>query len=118
MAPLPRLTRRAWLGGAIAATASAVPGIPAFGQQMQTHMPPGTAPKPKGPAVFLDYDQEELDAAYTQLAWAPNQAELGKRNAQKSRAAVARLGPRRLAYGPSEVEKLDLFATRQAPPWM
>jgi arylformamidase len=114
MASLRRLTRRAWLGTALAAAASAVAGAPAFARQMQTHMPPGTAPKPKGPVVFLDYDQEELDAAYTQAAWAPNQAELVARNAQKSAATIARLGPaRRLAYGPTDVEKLDLFTARQ-----
>ena len=107
------LTRRALLGGAVAAAASAVAAVPSFAQQMQTHLPPGAAPKPRGRTVFLDYDQEELDAAYTQAVWAPNQAELVARNIQKSKAVVARLGPaRRLAYGPAEVEKLDLFTTR------
>jgi arylformamidase len=108
------MTRRALLGGAVTAIASAVVGVPSFAQQLQTHLPPGTTRKPKGPVVFLDYDQEELDAAYTQALWAPNQAELEKRNAQKSATAVARLGPpRRLAYGPTEVERLDLYTTRQ-----
>ena len=59
---------------------------------MQTHMPPGVAPKAKGPLVFLDYDKDEIDAAYTQSLWAPNQAEVAKRNAQKGAAALARLG--------------------------
>ncbi len=46
--------------------------------------------------------------------WAPNQAELDKRNAQKSAQAIARLGPpRRLAYGPAEAEKLDLYQTQR-----
>jgi arylformamidase len=98
----------------MAAAASAMTGRPALARQMQTHMPPGTPPKPKGRTVFLDYDQEELDAAYTQAAWASNQAALVERNAQKSAATIARLGPaRRLAYGPTEIEKLDLFTTRQ-----
>jgi arylformamidase len=45
--------------------------------------------------------------------WAPNQAELDRRNAQKSARAVARLGPaRRLAYGSTEAEKLDLYTTK------
>jgi arylformamidase len=113
VASIRRLTRRAWLGAALATAASAA-GVPAFARQMQTHMPPGTTPKPRGPVVFLDYDQEELDAAYTQAAWAPNQAELFARNAQKNAATIARLGPaRRLPYGPTEIEKLDLFTTRQ-----
>jgi arylformamidase len=81
-------------------------------ETIQTYMPPGTAPAPKGPLVFLDYDKDELDAAYDQPRWAPNQAEVAKRNAQKSAAALARLGPpRRLAYGPAEIEQLDLYVT-------
>jgi len=109
-----RITRRALIGGAVTAAASALAGVPAFAQQMQTHLPPGAIPKPKGPLVFLDYDQEEIDAAYTQAPWSPNQADLAARNAQKSKAAVARLGPpRRLTYGPTEAEKLDLFPTRK-----
>jgi arylformamidase len=80
---------------------------------MQTHMPPGITPKAKGPLVFLDYDQEELDAAYDQAPWSPNQAAIGRRNAQKSAAAVARLGPpRRLPYGPTAVERLDVYPAR------
>jgi hypothetical protein len=47
----------------------------ALAQQLQTHLPPGVAPKRKRPAVFLDYVQEEFDAAYEQAPWAPNQAE-------------------------------------------
>jgi len=107
------MTRRCVLGGAIAATLSAATTVPSFAQQMQTHLPPGVTPNRKGPTVFLDYDQEELDAAYTQAPWAPNRADLDKRNAQKSERAIARLGPaRRLAYGPTEAEMLDLYATK------
>ena len=108
------ITRRALLGGALAAGAGIASG-PLRAQQMQTHLPPGAAPKARGPLVFLDYDKEELDTAYDQAPWAPNRAEVLERGAQKSAAARARLGPpRRLAYGPTEIEKLDLYATRQA----
>lgn len=108
-----QMTRRALLRGSLATAAVAVTG-PVLAQQTQTHMPPGVAPKPKGPLVFLDYDKDEIDAAYTQGPWAPNQAEVAKRNAQKSATALARLGsPRRLAYGPTEIEKLDLYATKR-----
>ena len=111
-----RISRRSVLGGAVAALAGALAMDPRlFAQAMQTHMPPGVAPKPKGPIVFLDYDQEELDAAYDQAPWAPNRPEIDRRNAQKSRTALARLGaPRRLAYGPTEIEKLDLYAARRS----
>ena len=83
-------------------------------QRMQTHMPPGVAPGPKGPLVFLDYDKAEIDAAYDQSLWAPNQAEIAKRNAQMSAAAVARLGePRRLAYGPTAIERVDVYVAKR-----
>src|SRR5262245_50235683 len=82
--------------------------------QMQTHVPPGVAPKPKGRVVFLDYDQEELDYAYNQGPWMSNGPAVNKRNGQKIEAARARLGPpRRLAYGSAEIEKLDLHATKR-----
>ena len=106
------VSRRRMIEGAAAVLASAVAGGSAGAQHLQTHRAPGTVPKPKGPLVFLDYDQEELDDAYTQPLWAPNQTELEKRNAQKSAEAVARLGaPRRLSYGPTAIEQLDLFTT-------
>ena len=109
-----RITRRSLLSGALATAALTVSSA-ALGQQMQTHLPPRRTAKPKGPIVFLDYDQEEIDLAYDQAPWAPNQAEITKRNAQKSAAALARLGqPRRLAYGPAEMEKVDIYATKQS----
>jgi arylformamidase len=108
-----RITRRALLGSVVATAAAAATGL-AMAQQMQTHMPEGNAPKPKGPLVFLDYDKEEIDAAYDQAQWAPNASEISKRNAQKNAAAVARLGPpRRLAYGPTQIEKLDIYTAKR-----
>jgi arylformamidase len=79
----------------------------------QTYLPPGMAAGPKGPLVFLDYDKQELDWAYDQAVWAANQADVAKRNAQKSEVALARLGmPRREAYGAKDIEKLDIYRTR------
>ena len=107
------MTRRRVLSGALATAMSALAGAPAFGQQLQTYRAPGITPKPRGSVVFLDYDQEELDDSYTQSLWAGNQGELDKRNAQKSAQAVARLGPaRRVAYGPTGAETLDLYTTK------
>jgi len=81
-------------------------------QVMQSFVPPGTTPKPKGPSVYLNYDQEEIDWAYDQIPWAPNRDEIAKRNAQKSAATIARLGPpKRVAYGPKDIEKIDVYAT-------
>jgi arylformamidase len=107
-------TRRSMMKGALAA-AAAVSARPLFAQSMQTHLPPGVAPKAKGASVFLDYDKEEIDYAYDQAPWAPNQQQIAKRNAQQSEATLARLGqPKRVAYGPAEIERLDIYPTRTA----
>lgn len=98
----------------LAAAGLATVATPLLAQEMQKYLPKGMAPKPKGPRVFLDYDKEEIDLAYDQAPWAPNAGEIARRNAQKTAATLARLGPpRRLAYGPTEIEKLDLYPARQ-----
>jgi arylformamidase len=72
----------------------------------------------KGPPVFLDYDQAALDAAYDQAAYAPNREQLIKRRIRDSELARHRVGePERLAYGPAEIERLDIYHTgRDAAP--
>ena len=63
--------------------------------------------------VFLDYDQAELDRCYDQANWAPNQSIVHERSDFNSARARAALGNcERLAYGPAEIEKLDLFRAR------
>ena len=76
----------------------------------------GASPGPeKGPAVWLGMDQAELDAAYDQVVYAPNRDQVLKRNSRNSELARARLGPpRRLAYGPTPIEGLDLYAAATA----
>ena len=108
-----RMTRRSVLCGALV-TAAVASTRTVLAQQMQTYLPPRVAAKPKGPLVFLDYDKDEIDFAYDQAPWAPNAGEVSKRNAQKSAAALARLGPpRNVAYGSAEIEKLDIYITKQ-----
>jgi arylformamidase len=69
----------------------------------------------KGPRVWLDMDQQELDAAYDQSKYAPNQALVQERRLAASARARAALGePMRLAYGPSEIEGLDVYRTGEA----
>jgi arylformamidase len=71
-----------------------------------------TAQRAKGPLVWLDMDQKALDDAYDQLVYAPNRDQVHKRNMFNSDRVRARLGePRRLRYGPTEIEALDLFPT-------
>ena len=77
--------------------------------------PAQSSPRQKGPRVFLDMDQQELDDAYTQINFAPNQPQILARYASNSAAMRARLGePRRLAYGSSPMEQLDLYAAPRA----
>jgi arylformamidase len=65
----------------------------------------------KGPRVWLDMDQQALDDAYDQAVYAPNSAQLAERRTVNSAAARARVAPRRIAYGPTPVEMLDLYVT-------
>jgi arylformamidase len=68
----------------------------------------------KGPRVYLDYDQAELDAAYDQAAFAPNLAQITGRYVTNSNAARERLGtPERFSYGPSAVEYIEVFRTKR-----
>ena len=70
--------------------------------------------------VFLDYDQAALDRAYDQTQWAPNMQAVLQRRAAASDAVRARLAPpRSFAYGPSAIERLDVYPTaRPAAPVM
>src|SRR5213596_1492645 len=94
-----QLSRRSFLG---AATAVLVSTGSALAQQ-----PAQPAPRVKGPRVWFDMDQAELDAAYDQSVYAPNLQQLVKRLARNSDLVRARLGaPQRYAYGPSPIEAL------------
>ena len=67
----------------------------------------------KGPRVWLDMDQQQLDDAYDQIVYAPNRDQVGKRRIANSDRARAVIGPpQRVAYGPSEIEKLDIYRTK------
>ena len=69
----------------------------------------------KGPLVWLDMDQQALDDAYDQLVYAPNRDEVGKRRIVNSERARTILGaPQRVAYGPSDIEKLDIYRAARA----
>ncbi len=65
--------------------------------------------------VFLNYSQEELDRAYNQRAYAPNQEQVELRLQVRSEEVRQRLGmPRRLSYGDSPAEMLDVFESPTA----
>lgn len=61
--------------------------------------------------VWLNMDQAELDAAYTQRNWAPNAAEVMARYKSASdKLRASRKAPLRLKYGPSDIQALDIWA--------
>jgi arylformamidase len=69
----------------------------------------------KGPLVWMNMDQQELDRAYDQAPWAPNAGYLGKRRAALSEQTRQRLGaPKRFSYGATPIEGLDVFATKKS----
>jgi arylformamidase len=75
----------------------------------QTSQP---AAREKGPLVWLGLDQRELDEAYDQIKYAPNQPQITGRYASNSAALRARIGPpKRFAYGATPIEGLDLYAS-------
>jgi arylformamidase len=66
----------------------------------------------RGPPVWRDMDQKALDDAYDQDVYAPNRPLIVTRRIAASERARTILGaPERVAYGPSEYERLDIFRT-------
>jgi arylformamidase len=101
-----QLTRRAML-----ATGAAMAAAPALAQEPCRVGPP---PHTKGPAVWRDMDQVELDAAYDQNFYAPMAASIRKRYEVSSDIARSKIGePQRVAYGPAEIEKLDIYRAKR-----
>lgn len=69
----------------------------------------------QGPRVFMDYDQAALDAAYNQAVYAPHSEHVRRRMIAESEAVRARIGePLRLAYGPTDIEKVDIYKTQKS----
>src|SRR5580698_1927085 len=102
---LSRLSRRALLGATAALAAT-----PALAEECRL----GPAPHEQGAHVFLDMDQQELDASYTQLAYEPLISQITKRLASNSEAMRARIGaPQRESYGPSAAEGLDIYRAKR-----
>lgn len=102
------LTRRAALGVAAAVVAAPALAVDALPETCRI----GPRPHAMGPPVFMNYDQIELDAAYDQGSYAPLRGQIQARFETNSEEARRRLGPpRRMAYGPTDIEKLDLYRT-------
>jgi arylformamidase len=99
--------RRIVLAGISAGITAATPGA-VFAQQMPA------ASAEKGPLVWLNMDQRELDDAYDQSKYAPNLQQVTKRYASNSNAMRARTGePKRFNYGPTTIEQLEVYSTKR-----
>ena len=97
------ISRRTMFG-----TAATMVAAPAFAEECRV----GPPQHHKGPLVFMDYDQVELDASYDQSSYEPLIGQVIQRLASNSDATRARIGaPQRVAYGPTEIEKLDVYRT-------
>jgi len=95
----------------VLASAAAMAASPASPEDCRI----GPPPHDKGPPVWMGLDQIELDAAYDQAFYAPLRLQILKRLASNSELTRARLGPpRRESYGPTEVEKLDIYSAKRA----
>jgi arylformamidase len=105
-----KLTRRALVAGAAAGTV-ALGAEPAVAQRCPAEPPA----RSKGPLVWLDMDQHELDEAYDQSVYAFNQPHIAARREERNEVVLKLLGkPDRVAYGAAEIEKVDIYKTRRA----
>jgi arylformamidase len=105
-----RLSRRALIAGAAAGTI-ALTGEPVSAQRCPAEPPPRT----KGPLVWMDMDQQDIDEAYDNNVYAFNSKNLGERRVYNNQIVRNILDkPQRVAYGPAEIEKLDIYKTKRA----
>lgn len=104
----PTLTRRGVVAGA--AGTIALVSTPAAAQRC-----PATPPaRTKGAPVWLDLDQEDLDDAYDQAVYAFNSRNIAERLAANNEKALSVIGkPERVAYGPTDIEKVDIYRTKR-----
>ncbi|MCZ6559939.1 MAG: hypothetical protein O6931_03495, partial [Gammaproteobacteria bacterium] len=101
----PSITRRSMLENLALGTATMLSGsLAAFADT-----------RVKGPIVWLDMDQQELDKAYSQFIYAPNNQQVIARWGTNSDLVRRRLGePLRFAYGSKPIESLDVYPTTHA----
>lgn len=104
-----RLSRRAMVAGAAAGTLAATTNLASAQRCPET-----PSARTKGPLVWLDMDQHELDESYDQSVYAFNQRHIAARRAERNEIVLKVLGkPDRVAYGPTEIEKVDIYKTRR-----
>src|SRR5262245_25700698 len=104
-----KVTRRTLVAGAAAGTL-ALAADPASAQRCPASPPART----KGPAIWLDYDQHDMDEMYDQSVFAFNQKQLLARSDANNVVATATIGKsERFAYGSDPVEGVDVWRTKR-----
>ena len=104
-----KISRRTLVAGA-AAGGFALASDPASAQRC-----PATPPaRSKGPAIWLDYDQHDMDEMYDQSVFAFNQKAVLARSDANNVIATATIGKsERFAYGSDPIEGVDVWRTRR-----
>jgi arylformamidase len=103
-----KITRRTLVAGA-AAGALALASAPASAQRC-----PAAGPRTKGPAVFRDLDQLDIDEGYDNDVYAFNSKTIGERRVYNNRIALSVIGkPERVKYGEAEIERVDIYKAKQ-----
>jgi arylformamidase len=104
-----KFTRRALVAGA-AAGSLALAGAPASAQRC-----PPAPPRTKGPAVWMNLDQQDLDEAYDQSVYAFNQRFVQERRNERNELMAKILGkPERVAYGAGAMERVDIYRAKRS----
>jgi arylformamidase len=104
-----KVSRRALVAGA-GAGAIALASTPASAQRCPA-VPP---PRVKGPAVWMNMDQQDVDDAYNQAVYAFNARSIAARMKANNAIAMDAIGkPERHAYGPTPIEGIDLWKAKR-----
>ena len=104
-----KVTRRALVGGAAASTVAL-----ATDDASAQRCPAAPPVRTKGLAVWLDYDQQDMDEMYDQSVFAFNQRHLLARSDANNAISAAIIGKaERFAYGSDPIEGVDIWKTRK-----
>jgi arylformamidase len=104
-----RLSRRALVAGAAAST------LALASEQASAQRCPEPPPRAKGPLIFRDLDQIDIDEGYDNDVYAFNSKNVNDRRVYNNQIVRDILDkPTRVAYGTAEIEKLDIYKTKRA----
>jgi arylformamidase len=104
-----KISRRTLVAGAAAG------GLALAADSASAQRCPATPPaRSKGPAIWLDYDQHDMDEMYDQSVFAFNQKAVLARSDANNVVATATIGKsERFAYGSDPIEGVDVWKTKR-----